>query len=763
MKDRLPTELKALVFQTAAALGKVVSEAESRALFLAVERVRRLMVAFRAGSQAARRRALSRARRAVLALPLRAQISLAHAYTLYLELVNACENAYRTHRLRLRRAAVHGPRARLIYVLTAHPTESRSPDNIRVLRRLQDELLRALEAGRPPEGLGPLLHLLWRLKTHPATRPRPEDEAGHLYSLLSDPILSELLRLQEQGHELKLRTWVGGDKDGHPGVGPEQMLASLSAARVRLGAFLDARLRQAEEDCRALALEEGARKLALCRKRLSQAGSVAAGDGGRIRSLRALLKAGDRLYRRGAGAGHPDIARALGLLDMFPGLVVPLELRDERGRFSLRSPIADMMGALRAVSRGASPRSYAQGCVVSMAAEAKDILEALAAVRRVFGGHRLPVIPLFETPEALSRAVEILEDCWREADFRRAVAERKGRFEVMLGYSDSGKRMGPLASRVAIHRAMHRLVRWARRRRVDLVFFHGAGGSAGRGGGTIEEQAATWPPESMALIKETVQGEMVERTLATPEILRSNVLHAAAVQAFPPARCRVHPFTVRLAAEARREFAELAGRPDFAELLARATPYRRLASLHIGSRPSSRRRPSAAAFDELRAIPWVLCWTQTRLLLPAWYGVGGAWRRLSREPGAESAARSAARRDPLLRSFLQSLAFTLAKCEPVIWGEYVRRLAPLAPKSLLARIEADRRGVRGLLRAASSGRGPRWDRPWLKESIFYRAPMIHPLNLLQIETLARKRLSPLQELLLRETVTGIAAGMLATG
>ena len=234
----LSPRLKHLVGVVEGALGRAVAEAEGEALFVAVEEVRQHMVRFRDAEQARARSAALRAAAARLgALTPAQRLLLARAYTLYLELVNACENAYRTHRLRGRAAPAQGEaRARVVYVMTAHPTESRSPENIRLLRRIQELLAGALDAGRDPDpaALDHLLHLLWRVGTHPPHKPTVEDEADHLVSLLSDPLLGELLRLRAQGHSVLLRTWVGGDKDGHPGVGPPQTAASLQRSRARL-------------------------------------------------------------------------------------------------------------------------------------------------------------------------------------------------------------------------------------------------------------------------------------------------------------------------------------------------------------------------------------------------------------------------------------------------------------------------------------------------------------------------------------------------
>jgi len=583
-----------------------------------------------------------------------------------------------------------------------------------------------------------------------------------------------VIALAGAGHQVLFRTWVGGDKDGHPGVGPVQTAAALDLARARLLAFVEAvLLRPVREDVglagsRSDASAPGelgeapsdlAAALTDLEAAMSALGTVTDGDGGRVESLRGAIAAFQAAYRESFGIEHPAIDRLSILLEIFPALVVPLELREERGRFAPHEPIADMMRRLAAIAAGGRVHAYARAVVVSMTLEAEDLLAAGRLVEEVFGGPELPVIPLFELPEVLERAPAILRATWEDEPFRRAVRER-GHLEVMLGYSDTAKRMGMLASRVAIHDAMRRIGEWAESEEVTPLFFHGHGGSVGRGGGRIEDLAATWPPQARTPYKYTVQGEMAERTLATPEILRSLVEKVAEVQAHPPPYRGVGELTRSLAAGSKAAFEARVESEDFRRLLELATPYGRLQSLTIGSRPSRRGNGGLA---ELRAIPWVLCWTQTRLLLHAWLGVGHAWRERRNDPDVEEALATAREGDPLFRSYARLLSFTMAKTEPAVWRRYRRRLAAGIPEGLAAELEEDYEAAMDLACRAVGADTLLPERPWLEESIRYRAPMIHPLNLLQIELLERPEWSEAEVRLFRETVTGIAAGMLTTG
>jgi phosphoenolpyruvate carboxylase len=855
------------------------------------------MVRFREGERPeGREEALDRAASLLARLAPQDLSDVARAYTLYLQLVNVCENAYRTHRLRDTHDERHGERsrdspvsegshpgrgragARITFVLTAHPTESRSPANIRLLRRVQDHVLASLEASREIDRreIRNLIQLAWRVGTHPRRKPTVDDEAAHLFSLLTDPILSEWIALTEAGHEVLLRSWVGGDKDGHPGVGPDQTHASLQRSRDRLLAFVEGvLLPPVVEDSRLAAealagtgspvgasaprkagtphrsgpprtsgppreadrpgepgaadrpgepgaadrpgepgaadIETALAGLGVSLRALDR---VSRGDGARVAALRASIDTFQALWRELQGIAHPAIQRLSTLLGVFPALVVPLELREERGHFGPETPIAGMMARLSEIGRGGSVEHYARAVVVSMTLEAEDLLDGQRLVDAVLGGDAsdrpgnaskpdgnasaaggttpdppgvasdpdgagsvpacVPVIPLFELPDVLERAPDILAETWKDERFREAVRKR-GHLEVMLGYSDTAKRMGMLASRVALHDAMRRIGEWAESEAIDPLFFHGHGGSVGRGGGRIEDLAATWPPTARTPYKYTVQGEMVERTFASPAILRSLVEKVARVQHDPPAYRGVSDLTRELARRSQEAFERRVASDSFRELLAAATPYTRLEALTIGSRPTSR---GEGGLEKLRAIPWVLCWTQTRLLLPAWLGVGQAWREIRERPDIEEALADARANDPLFRSYSRLLSFTMAKTEPRIWRRYRRRLAGSFPEDDAAEVEAaevevaegevaeldaDYEAAIDLACRAVGGDSLLPDRPWLEESIRYRAPMIHPLNLIQIDLLERPEWSEEEVRLFRETVTGIAAGMLTTG
>jgi phosphoenolpyruvate carboxylase len=766
----LPAGLRRLVSRAVAVLGEVVRRAEGDAVYWRIERLRRDMAGLREAPDEAAESSLARHLRRFRAMPRRERFAFAHAYSLMLELMNACENAYRTYRLRRRMASppARGRRA-VVYVLTAHPTEARSPRSIALFHAIQGALVHALEEGfdRHEQALRHLLALAWHVTSARRRRPRVEDEAEHLYSIvLRDETLGALLDASRDLVPVYVRTWVGGDKDGHPGVDEVRMRNSLRLSRLRLvryalGLVADVR-RAAELAPRAAKLGPAIRGLL---RRLSALRTLGHGDGAKAAKLRAEIRALRTAYVERVGALNPSLARLEQLARMFPALVVPLELREAsdvlvRSAAGEASAIDRMLAELASISRGGDPRWYARGLIISMVSSFDHVRAGTDLVARELGGIRIQVIPLFEQGEALQGAPGVVSAMLADPALRQAVDEHwDGYFEVMLGYSDSAKEMGVLASRLAIASAVARLDRILRRAKVTPLFFHGSGGSVDRGGGSIQEQTAWWPKSALLTYKATLQGEMVERSLASPEIARSRLERIVERGAEESAASRrvespaiVRAFATRASAAYRRTIAS----PAFLSVVQRATAYRYLSVLRLGSRPA--RRGPVASVASLRAIPWVLCWTQVRVLFPTWWGIGAAWRELK---GSErTALRKAYDEDPVFRSFVKNLGFTLAKVELPVFGVYLREsgLDATLAQATLRDLSAELVSAEAFVRAMSKSPDLLWFRPWLGTSITLRSPMIHPLNLLQIVALEEDD-APL----IRETVAGIASGMLTTG
>jgi phosphoenolpyruvate carboxylase len=326
----------------------------------------------------------------------------------------------------------------------------------------------------------------------------------------------------------------------------------------------------------------------------------------------------------------------------------------------------------------------------------------------------------------------------------------------MVGYSDSSKENGVLPARLLIEGALFDIEEFLLKHKLTPVFFHGSGGSTGRGGGSVLEQISWLPQSALEIFKVTIQGEMVQRTFSNPAIMRSQVGKVIkGYELFKPKRPRHSKEVTLFSKHIQTAYRELVNDPTFHELTSKATPYDFLDLLKMGSRPTKRATPGNFS---LRAIPWILCWTQTRLLLPIWWGTGSGWKNLSKEK--KQKIKTGYKKSPLLQTYVKNLGFTLAKVELGVWDFHLDNSTLAAGEKARWKnlITEEFKLSQKFFREISGETDFTWFRPWLGESIYFRSSMIHPLNVIQKLALERK-----DNGLLRETVTGIACGMLTTG
>jgi phosphoenolpyruvate carboxylase len=307
-----------------------------------------------------------------------------------------------------------------------------------------------------------------------------------------------------------------------------------------------------------------------------------------------------------------------------------------------------------------------------------------------------------------------------------------------------------------VERALLNLEKFLKTQKLTPVFFHGSGGSVSRGGGSIKEQIAWWPQTALNIYKVTVQGETVQRHFHHPLIIRSQV--SKIVEAFE----NYHPHTLhreealqKMANIIQEQYHSLVQDPAFQHMTSEATPYDFLSLLKIGSRPT--KRVGKGKFT-LRAIPWILCWTQTRLLLPVWWGIGTAWEQMDHREKRH--LKEAFDNYPLFQSYVKNLGFTFSKIELGVWKFHLEhaRLTLEERKMWNERIDHELKRSQNFFKELLGHANYTWYNPRLGESIYFRSSMIHPLNVIQKISLERS-----DRVLLRETVTGIASGMLTTG
>jgi len=432
-------------------------------------------------------------------------------------------------------------------------------------------------------------------------------------------------------------------------------------------------------------------------------------------------------------------------------------------------------------------RRYGDGvvdtCIVSMTHDAADVLAAVVAARESGlvdvrqGIARLSFVPLLETIRELHSAGTILDALLSTPSYRAVVAARGDVQEVMLGYSDSNKDGGIVASQWAIQRAIRSLRDVAAKHGVRLRLFHGRGGSVGRGGGPAHEAILSQPHGVVdGAMKLTEQGEVIADKYLLPHLARDNLellLSATLEASLLHTRSRQAPDTLGryddamdVAAEAARSvYRDLIDDPSLVDYFLTSTPVQELGRLHIGSRPAS--RPEAGAgLGGLRAIPWVFGWTQSRQIVPGWFGLGSGIAA-ARAAGHGETLREMAREWWFARALVSNVAMTLAKTDLTIARRYVDALVPAPHRHLLQRIESELERTEAELDWMTEGKGPLDGHPILRRTLAVRHRYLHPLHALQVELLARTRQAgtpdPDTDRALLLTINGIAAGLRNTG
>jgi phosphoenolpyruvate carboxylase len=427
--------------------------------------------------------------------------------------------------------------------------------------------------------------------------------------------------------------------------------------------------------------------------------------------------------------------------------------------------------------------------VVSFTATPQDVLDVLALAEASGTRAAIDVVPLFESSEALLSAGPLLDAVLADPRYRAHLAARGDRQEVMLGYSDSNKESGFLAAAWMLHQAQADLVRVARARAVELTLFHGRGGAIGRGGGPANRAILGGAPGSIdGRLKLTEQGEVIAANYSDPAIARRHLeqLTGAVLIASTPehdaaatrAVAAGGPLMAELAEHARIAYRSLVhDDPGFAAFFRDITPIAELSDMRLGSRPAARRRagaPTAEAppIDALRAIPWTFAWSQSRINLPGWYGLGSAleaYHSTHGETGLREIGRLY-RSWPFLASVIDNAEMILAKADMGIGRRYASLAEGSQAEGRWSTIEAEfHRTVRWLLRI--TGRERLLDgAPVLQRSIALRNPYVDALSEVQVRLLRRLRAldqeDPARAMHLRLvqlSVNGIAAGLQNTG
>jgi phosphoenolpyruvate carboxylase len=636
-------------------------------------------------------------------------------------------------------------------------------------------------------------------------------QAGHALRLLRTAMadlsreLSASVRIVEVDHEL--RAAVAADAQRLPHVWeryerlnreePYRLKCAFIRERLAITAErVAAGLPPGDEGYRTA--EDLLAELRLLHRSLVANGCEVVADGPLARVMRLVATFGLHLatldVREHAAAHHAALAELYGRLDV-PYASLGHDEREEllaaelRGRRPLAAPTtrlgddaARTLGVFTTI-RDALDRygaAVVESYIVSMTEDVDDLLAPVVLAREAglvdlgAGVARLGFVPLFETLDAVRDADRLLDELLSTDVYRELVRLRGDHQEVMLGYSDSAKIAGMATSRWELHTAQRRLRDVAAAHGVSLRIFHGRGGSVGRGGGPTHEAILAQPPGTVdGSLKITEQGEVIADKYALTGLARSNLelglgatleaslLHRERVND-PGDLARWGEVMEVVSSAAHAAYRDLVERDGFADYFRAATPVEELSELNIGSRPAKR---AAGGLESLRAIPWVFGWTQSRQIVPGWFGLGSGL----------AAARAAGLGDDLgrmhrswgfARMLVSMVEMTLAKTDLDIARRYVDHLVDPALHHLFDVIVAEHERTVAEVLALTGEATLVGGNPLLQRTLAVRDGYLRPLHHLQVSLLRRVRDGeddPRLGRALLLTINGIAAGLRNAG
>lgn len=446
------------------------------------------------------------------------------------------------------------------------------------------------------------------------------------------------------------------------------------------------------------------------------------------------------------------------------------QLASKRPLFPQEWPVSDesleVIKTAKVISK--EPEECLSSYIISMAQQPSDVLAVALILKESGMSWKMPVVPLFETLDDLDRASKVMNKLWQLPWYREYSEQRQ---TVMIGYSDSAKDAGKFAATWAQYKAQERLVALADEHDIELMLFHGRGGTVGRGGGPVEKAMASQPPGSVkGKIRVTEQGEMIRYKFGLPKTafrsLNTYVLATLKATLAPSAAPAPEwrDLIEKMAEHSLQAYRSIVrGHDQFVPYFRSLTPEQELNKLALGSRPAKRK--ASGGVESLRAIPWVFAWMQVRLNLPAWLGFKQALE-YAQEHQPEM-LQTMLHEWPFFSSFVDLIEMVLGKADLDVCQYYEEQLVPSELHSLGDRLRSDLRSLEQLLNSVKNQKEILDTDPTLQSTIAVRKPYVDPLNFLQAELIKRDRKSGGMgsdlERALKVTMAGISAGMRNTG
>ena len=841
-------------------LGETIAQFDGKQLFFKIEKLRRLSQKTRLGDAAAHKEIEA----LLKTLSHDETYKVAKAFGEFLRLANLCEQVHRIRRRHQYSLAGSKPQAaspadtfekllksgiskaaikkavadiEIDLVLTAHPTEAMMPEAIRAYRNLSAALLK-LDSAEYTETdreltrqeIRSIVTHLWLSSVVRNRKPTPLDEARYGLELTERILWRAVPHFHYQMNTaykaivgdmsdlfpkpIRFASWMGGDRDGHPGVTADitkkALLETSHAVTARyLAALQDMRgIFSFDHDARGQKLQQGClkrleameRKLRDFRQQLPQRKP----DFNRMEFLGMLAELQVFLKKNKAEllAKNP-LQELIWRVRVFGLCFLKLDIRqssdihmaaiddilgggyaeaDEaqkikklsaaiknkktyRARFNKLT--TEVINTLKVYNE--LPQDFLGPYIISMAEHPSDLL-GVQFLMKVSGlTQNVRICPLFETPDSLAAALDVMTALYKLPLYRRHAGSTQ---EIMVGYSDSAKRGGYINSAWEIFNLQTDLIRLGKKNGIKTTFFHGRGGSVARGGGPIETALLALPrPHAAHRIRVTEQGEQINAKFGLPEVAeRTMELYLSgflkAVLSKPHKRtAKWDDVMDRLAKNSAATFRKVVYEtPDFMAHYQQLTPTNELALMKIGSRPGKRKKDGG--LDSLRAIPWVFGWTQSRTLLPAWLGIADA---INAEDAAGNmkTLQEMYKRWPFFQSVIDLVEMVLAKADAEVTQYYSHALVEPRLQYLtddyLQRLEATRKAVLKVTQRKKLLE----QMPVLSRSIRIRTPYVDILNILQVHLLkeyrATSRPSAALAKTLALTIGGISAGMRNTG